>query len=378
MFCQPEYALLCTHTTRLTLLHLDFSDPIFELTTLKVKENPENTAFAPLGRSKVVTIDISRNKLTSLASIHGEDFPSLRILRCKANSLLTHGVCLVLPRLKELYLGRNQLTQIPPLSGMPNLEILMLNNNRIQTEQFGRDICKAKELKKVDLRGNMISNNPNNLLKSLVKISALTNLNFLKLSENPFCPLFPEYQAIVYGFLICNNIYVKTLDQITLEGVSKDGKINYDMGLLRVYEDFVSSVVLPSHDHFKDEIVASKLINASNGKVMADSEVSSAVLPAGWNLASFQNAQTLGVKTDEFEWEKTLLQAGDLLLLDKQLLGFSVDQLLVATSGTLQYPLTIRFLHLSKLNKLFEERLEKHGAVQSTAGNMFGALVRVM
>lgn len=47
----------------------------------------------------------------------------------------------------------------------------------------------------------MINNNPNNLVRSLVKIVGLRDLNMLKLCDNPFCGLFPEYQAVVYGFL---------------------------------------------------------------------------------------------------------------------------------------------------------------------------------
>lgn len=49
---------------------------------------------------------------------------------------------LVLPRLKELYLGENELTSVPPLSGMPNLEILILNKNQIQTDTFGKDVSR--------------------------------------------------------------------------------------------------------------------------------------------------------------------------------------------------------------------------------------------
>ncbi|CAD7967586.1 unnamed protein product, partial [Amoebophrya sp. A25] len=38
--------------------HLDFSDAVFELVSLKIKEHDEDRAFAPLSRSKVISIDL--------------------------------------------------------------------------------------------------------------------------------------------------------------------------------------------------------------------------------------------------------------------------------------------------------------------------------
>eukprot|EP00392_Amoebophrya_sp_AT5.2_P012194 g12289.t1 len=80
------------------LQHLDFSDSAFQLTSLKIKENDEDRAFAPLSRGRVISIDLTKNRLDSLAQIRGEDFPSLKILRCKANQLLSDAVMLALPR----------------------------------------------------------------------------------------------------------------------------------------------------------------------------------------------------------------------------------------------------------------------------------------
>ena len=115
--------------------HLDFSDPVFQLDTLSI-QGTSDRAFAPLKRVAVTTVDISRNRLTTLddSNFRAEDFPSLVSLRARANAISY--VNLILPRLRELSLGRNDLLNIPNLTGLPALEVLVLNHNRIEADHL--------------------------------------------------------------------------------------------------------------------------------------------------------------------------------------------------------------------------------------------------
>ncbi|CAD7945290.1 unnamed protein product [Amoebophrya sp. A120] len=339
-------ALLGPEWREQRLQHLDFSDPAFALETLKIKEHEEDKAFAPLLRSKVISIDLTKNKLTSLLQLRGEDFPSLKIFRCKSNELLSENVLLALPRLKELYLGRNQLTSIPALAGLPSLEILILNHNRIQTELFGKDLAKGgKELRKIDLRGNQIANNPNNFLKSLIRLASLSNLNMFKIAENPFCGLFPEYQAVLYGFLCSAGINLRQLDRIQVAGEK-------DTHMLEVYEQLVTTVYIEDSATMKEYLFDAKLISPNSGKVTFDTDLPNyhGVAGGGGLLQDPQH----GVLNEEVH-----VMAGDLLLLDGKLAGYKLETFLLANpANAFQYPLPVRFLQLSHLSTLFDERLD--------------------
>ncbi|CAD7967588.1 unnamed protein product, partial [Amoebophrya sp. A25] len=321
---------------------------------------------------------MTKNKLTSLAQLRGEDFPSLKILRCKGNLLLSDSLQLALPRLKELYLGRNQLSSIPPLTGLPSLEVLILNHNRIQTELFGKDLAKAKELRKVDLRANLIANNPNNFLKSLVRLQGLTKLSMFKIAENPFCALFPEYQSVLYGFLAAAGVVLKQLDRIALGGAadgSETAEKNIDPHMIEVYEQLVTEVHIPDGETLQDYVLDAKLISPTSAKVVADTDIPAYAKDPVLKTAIMGGARASTAKggppldpTAEIEDIKVL--AGDLLLMDGRLQGTKLETFLLATASSFKYPLCLRFLQLAHLSMVFNERLENMAPAQMA---LFGA-----
>ena len=82
---------------------------------------------------------------------------------------------------------------------------------------FGRQLGKVPELKKFDLRGNQLRLDPTGLVKSLIKFSVVPELTLLRLSDNPFCAIFPEYQAIICGMLCqCYRMGMNQLDDVGL------------------------------------------------------------------------------------------------------------------------------------------------------------------
>eukprot|EP00392_Amoebophrya_sp_AT5.2_P012195 g12290.t1 len=301
-------------------------------------------------------------------------------------------------RLKELYLGRNQLTSVPPLAGLPALEVLILNHNKIQTESFGKDLVKGKELKKVDLRGNVLANSPNNFMKSLVRLASLSNLQMFKLAENPFCPLFPEYQAVLYGFLVAAGISLNQLDRISIAGARDDH-------MLEVYEQLVTTVVLPTAESMRENIFDQKLISPNSGKVVFDVELPSVkkealarIVAAGGmgsttaggtgitgaggaggtrgGSKSKSSAPSAAQVDERKDLETVQILAGDLILLDHKLAGYKLDTFMLANPQTaFKFPLTIRFLQLSHLTSLFEERLGSNMAGGGGGKSLFGPVL---
>ena len=82
-------------------------------------------------------------------------------------------------KLKIINFTANCITDIPlEINSLTNLEILVLNNNKIKTLE---NIDKLKNLKRLELKGNMISEITNNSKDFLVNS---TNLLFITLSCN--------------------------------------------------------------------------------------------------------------------------------------------------------------------------------------------------
>jgi Leucine-rich repeat (LRR) protein len=75
-----------------------------------------------------------------------------------------------LKSLTEFYASGNRFTNMDPVLGMENLEILDLSDNRIET--IPSDIGKLKHLKKLILNDNNITNVPDSL-NSLIELNTI-------------------------------------------------------------------------------------------------------------------------------------------------------------------------------------------------------------
>ncbi|MFQ5740797.1 MAG: leucine-rich repeat domain-containing protein [Acidobacteriota bacterium] len=83
--------------------------------------------------------------------------------------------------LREMHLGGNRLTSLPPVSGLRNLEVLNLRNNRLNA--LPDDFGQLRALRELDVSLLGVSSIPGLL--------ALVNLEYLDVSDNPLGALPP-------------------------------------------------------------------------------------------------------------------------------------------------------------------------------------------
>lgn len=55
---------------------------------------------------------------------------------------------------------------------------------------------KCKRLKRLDLSSNLLELNPTLLQAGILSLRKLPNLVTLKIKDNPFCTVFPEYLTV--------------------------------------------------------------------------------------------------------------------------------------------------------------------------------------
>ena len=96
--------------------------------------------------------------------------PDFILMRCKTDKLT---------QIKNLNLWGNDLEDVSALRDLPNMEICSLSLNKINTL---RDFQASKKLKELYLRKNQISD-----LHELKYLCSLPNLKVLWLWDNPIC-----------------------------------------------------------------------------------------------------------------------------------------------------------------------------------------------
>merc|ERR1719160_1558502 len=149
-------------------------------------------------RAYVESLDVSDNALVDINCLQGEnDFGALKVVKARKNRISR--VELNLPNLIELNLSYNNLVTIPALSGLKNLEVLILGHNSIKGT-FA-PLVKADRLHRVDLCANQFTLKPSELKEGFNDLKKLKNLATLRLKDNPFCQYFPEYQFYVLNAL---------------------------------------------------------------------------------------------------------------------------------------------------------------------------------
>jgi len=192
------------HYEKAKPIHADFSHPIYKLRTVELDGKP----FGNLNTKKLTSLNLNDNEIQNIDNLDPLKFTSLRVLRLKNNKI--DNLSLLLPKLKELYLGRNLLKRIPILRGMPDLEILNLSHNRIETNTVGKDLSEGKCLKSIDLRDNGMSMKPSELFNHLKYMSRIPNLTHLKFMDNPFAQFFGEYQCMAVTMITSLSIIDET------------------------------------------------------------------------------------------------------------------------------------------------------------------------
>jgi len=148
--------------------------------------------------TKLESLDVSENVLRDINGVQGtQGFSSLRVLKARKNCLLKFAVNL--PTLRELDLSHNRLKELPPTSGMPELEVLVIAHNLMNG--LWEPLRNLKDLKKLDISNNRFDPRPSDLGIRLAVLEGLPHLTSLRLKDNPFSRLFPEYQSVVLSRL---------------------------------------------------------------------------------------------------------------------------------------------------------------------------------
>jgi len=124
--------------------NLDFSHGNFKLRDVSLLE--------AVPRGAVQNINLSSNELTSLELVNR--FQAAKVVHAASNSLqVGGGMVLRLPKLVELDLASNRLVAIPPLSDLPQLQVLRLQRNQI-ARNWGELASTAKSLQELDVSHN--------------------------------------------------------------------------------------------------------------------------------------------------------------------------------------------------------------------------------
>lgn len=241
-----QQGLLMTGWEKYPHLFLDFSDDLFSLATMQPldfrwrrKEGEDRSGpGARLQRrpqelelivGKLKTLKLDNNKLRDSdfdpakdVGIASSAFASLRTLSLSKN-LLVYPI-IVLPRLKELDLSHNRLIQVPVLSGLAQLETLNLSHNKIEElePKSFRD-GKASNLRSLDLRFNRLQVFPKDLHGVFDEFARSSQMHTLRLSQNPFCCIFPEYHMLA----ALSMPRLRSLDKVTLTGHWRSELLRY-------------------------------------------------------------------------------------------------------------------------------------------------------
>ena len=115
------------------------------------------------------------------------DVSALRTLSAASNSLqVGAGLVLRLPRLQELDLSGNKLVAVPPLDGLPQLQVLHLQRNQIASNWEELQVC-ASTLREVDVSHNRLSwaQQHGEFESAMAALSKLKRLRELRLVGNP-------------------------------------------------------------------------------------------------------------------------------------------------------------------------------------------------
>ena len=193
---------------------IDFSDDRYQLRTLNRLELYGSKPLDRFRRNGVTHVNVSNNDLTSLlqlcitADTGDPMFTQAREIVASRNLL-----SFLCPTAVNLYqnfwpktmlalsvldLAHNQLTEIPLLSSMPNLERLHLSHNRISEGSegdFTRALQDGTKLKLLDLSHNLLRWDLPMFVREIQVLRLLTALETIDFALNEFTSAISKYES---------------------------------------------------------------------------------------------------------------------------------------------------------------------------------------
>ena len=163
---------------------LDFSHERFKLKSFSLLTQLKPAALAE--------INLTDNELRSIADL--SRFVALKTLVAGRNALGSgDGVALQLPRLLKLDLHGNRLAEVPPLGGVPLLQVLNLSRNQIAAKWDELEHCAGlqaldashNKLAWGDGGGGAAAGGNDEFSRAMAVLGSLRRLRVLSLRNNP-------------------------------------------------------------------------------------------------------------------------------------------------------------------------------------------------
>lgn len=178
--------------------------------------NNKYLELAAIKLPKLEYLDISYNKLEKVNE-GWTGHPNVKIMKSIDNKFKNLAPFKDMPKLEELYLASNIITQITGYDSLPKLRKLHLRKNRI--EKLEDEMTPLDSLEYLNLRGNKIPNLDQ--FEKLYQFATLTDINLIG------CPLektAPSFNLLLAEVLIKNPkikkfCKVEITDQHKLEAV---------------------------------------------------------------------------------------------------------------------------------------------------------------
>ncbi|XP_072143995.1 uncharacterized protein rk [Dermacentor andersoni] len=172
----PVAECTCSGTQR-SALRVDCSSLELARVPPVLSQEAGNGTSTPPAQLQVISLDLSRNNLTSLDVAAFADFPGLRELHLEHNGLewLPDDTFKGADGITFLSLEGNNFTKIPweALRELPVLETLHLNRNRLTEVSPAAEPSFHRRLRKVWLDSNLLSRVPVQCIQSLPRLEAL-------------------------------------------------------------------------------------------------------------------------------------------------------------------------------------------------------------
>lgn len=135
---------------------------------------------------KLEYLDISHNKLEKVNEAWA-GHPNLKLLNVADNKFKTLAPFKNCPKLQELYIQNNAISQLNGYEGLPALKVLNLRHNKIET--IGEELPELPALETLNLRTNKVPD-LENIFRLLSQFTTIKNLNVLN------CPVELGYSSM--------------------------------------------------------------------------------------------------------------------------------------------------------------------------------------
>lgn len=173
---------------------------------------------------------------------------------------------LFLPKLKELFLHRNQITTITSLTGCPRLQKLWLFQNQLTSASIQPLFHNLPDLEELWLQGNLITTlqgfdtfpklrklglagNPIRHYEELQPLSSLVYLQDISFNDFHFgrCPIVEDYQQYKNFSLL----YLKQVSVIDGVKVAQEHRQRAEGSYYEEMKNFMNELSEIDHDYYK-------------------------------------------------------------------------------------------------------------------------------